>query len=88
MIVTYADERDKAFIRAVMHDDWDAVIQLCKKYHSPMPDDPKIMKAGVYKAVQYCTSIPEEVKDKAMVKCLELGFNPLMKPEGYDDGTD
>lgn len=39
------------------------------------------MKAGIYKMAQYCTDIPDNVKDQAMIKCLELGFNPFI--EGF-----
>lgn len=45
------------------------------------------MKAGIYKAVQYCENIPQEVKIKAMQKCLELGFSPLIKPFDFDKET-
>lgn len=51
-----------------------------KKYDIPIPKSRKVMKAGVYKAVQYCTNISEDVKVLAMKKCLQLGFNPFIKP--------
>lgn len=76
----FSKERDKAFIKAVMEDDWEAVRKYSKKYGVPIPKKIDVMKAGVYKAVQYCTEIPEEVKNVAMVKCLNLGFSPLIKP--------
>ena len=87
-MIDFAKERDTAFIKAVMDDDWSLVEKYCKKYGIPMPEDTRTFKAGVYKAVQGCMSIPDEVKSEAMVKCMELGFNPFMKPEGYDDATD
>jgi len=39
--------------------------------------------------VQYCTSIPEDVKTIAMQKCLEMGFNPFIRPieEGSEDNA-
>ena len=43
-----------------------------------MPKDKKVFAAGIYKAVQQCTNIPQEIKDKAFTKCLELGFSPLI----------
>ncbi len=73
-------ERDKVFISAVTEDDWEAVIEYAKKYGIPIPKDKKIMMAGIYKAVQDCTKIPDEVKAVAMTKCLELGFHPFIKP--------
>lgn len=84
----FSKERDKAFIKAVMEDDWEAVRKYSKKYGVPIPKDRNVMKAGIYKAVQYCTDIPEEVKNVAMVKCLELGFSPLIKPIGESEAED
>lgn len=83
--MSFAEERDKAFIKAVVDDDWKAVLKYSKKYGVPVPKKRNVMKAGVYKAVQYCTNIPEDVKVLAMQKCLQLGFTPLIKPqEGAD----
>lgn len=78
--MTFAEERDKAFIDAVVNDKWDKVRKYSKKYGVPVPKSRKVMKAGIYKAVQYCTDIPEDVKVTAMQKCLQLGFSPLIKP--------
>lgn len=78
--MTFAEERDKAFIDAVVNDNWDAVRKYSKKYGIPIPNKRNVMKAGVYKAVQYCTNIPEDVKVLAMQKCMKLGFTPLIKP--------
>lgn len=80
--MTFAEERDKAFIKAVVDDDWKAVRKYAKKYGVPVPKKKNTMKAGIYKAVQYCTNIPVDVKVLAMQKCLKLGFSPLIKP--YD----
>lgn len=73
------EERDKAFIKAVVDDDWKAVRKYLKKYGTPIPKKRNVMKAGIYKAVQYCTNIPSDVKVMAMQKCLQLGFSPLIK---------
>ena len=78
--MTFAEERDKAFIDAVVNDKWDKVRKYSKKYGVPIPKDRNVMKAGIYKAVQYCTNIPEDVKSLAFTKCLKLGFSPLIKP--------
>lgn len=77
---TFVKERDEAFIEAVMNDKWDKVRKYSKKYGVPVPHERKVMKAGIYKAVQYCTKIPEEVKVLAMEKCLKLGFAPMITP--------
>lgn len=79
-ISQYAKERDKAFIDFVETGSLKKVNALCKKYGVPQPRSIKGKKAGIYKAVQYCTNIPEEVKGKAAKKCLELGFSPLIAP--------
>lgn len=76
----FAKERDSAIIEAVMNDNWDKVKQHSQKYGIPIPEEENVMKAGVYKAAQYCTNIPEEVKDTAMRKCLKIGFNPFFEP--------
>ena len=71
-------ERDDAFTAAVMNDDWDAVRRYCKKYKVPLPSNERVMKAGIYKAVQEILSMPQEVKDTARRKCIALGFKPTM----------
>lgn len=86
--MTFVEERDKAFIDAVIHDKWDKVHKYSKKYGLPMPKKRNVMKAGVYKAVQYCTNIPDDVKVLAIQKCLKMGFTPFIKPielESEDD---
>lgn len=73
--------RDKAFTAFVLNDDWEPVLEYCHTYGVPMPDNPDVMAAGIYKAVQECTSIPDDVKAKAAKKCMKLGFVPYMKPK-------
>lgn len=74
----FLKDRRESFTKAVMDDDWSAVRAYCKKYGVVMPENETVLKAGIYKAVGACTDIPDEVKDIAMLKCLKLGFNPLM----------
>lgn len=80
--MSFASERDKAFIEFVKTGKTDKVLKYCKKYGVPLPKDDKIMAAGIYKAVQHCTNIPDDIKDMALQKCLEMGFNPMMNLEG------
>ena len=75
----FVKERDSAFINFVETGSMEMVDAYCKKYGISMPEDSKVKQAGIYKAVQACINIPEEIKNKAMVKCMELGFNPFMK---------
>lgn len=71
-------DRDDAFTAAVMRDDWDAVKRYCKKYKVPIPNNEKVMKSGIYKAVQEILDMPQEVKDVARKKCIALGFKPTV----------
>lgn len=80
----FAARRDKAFTKAVLTDDFSEVRSYCNQYSVPLPKDERVMKAGVYKAVQVCTAIPEEVKAIAREKCIALGFKPTI--EGVNDG--
>lgn len=76
----FLKDRKEAFTKAVMEDNWDYVRVYCDRYGVSIPEDEKIMKAGIYKAVQACEDISKEVKDVAFIKCLKLGFSPLMRP--------
>jgi hypothetical protein len=74
----FVQDRDEAFTDFVLTGNTKKVRAYCKKYGMSIPKNNKVFAAGVYKAVQQCTNIPEEVKEKAFMKCLELGFSPLM----------
>lgn len=75
----FIKERNEAFSDAVLKDEWEKVKKYAKKYGVPLPKNKKVMKAAVYKAVQYCTDVSESVKKLAMLKCIMLGFNPLIE---------
>ena len=79
--MTFTKERDKAFTDAVVNDDWDGVRAFTEKYRMSASSD-TVMKAGIYKAVQYCTNIPEDVKILAIEKCVAMGFSPFIRPIG------
>lgn len=85
IISQYVKDRNEAFTEAVLHDDWKAVRRFCRKYRIPEASSQRILMGAIYKAVQYCEGIPESVKTTAAVKCMALGFNPLIKPEEADD---
>lgn len=80
----FVKDRDAAFKAFVLQDDVEAVRQYCMEYGIVMPVDPKVMAAGVYKAVQYITTMPEDIKVKAAMKALELGFSPFFAPQKED----
>lgn len=70
-------ERDEALTEFVLTGRAEKVRAYCRKYGVPMPKKENVFAAGIYKAVQHCTDIPQDVKDIAAVKCMLLGFNPL-----------
>ena len=80
----FVEYRNQVFTRAVMEDDWDGVMEYASKYGVPLPKKHTVMKAGIYKAVQDCTGIPEDVKKLAAEKCRALGFNPHFPALGFD----
>lgn len=75
----FVKERDSAFVDFVETGSMKKVDAYCKKYGVQMPKDLKVKQAGIYKAVLQCTNIPIHIKDKALVKCLELGFSPYIE---------
>jgi len=77
-IKAFADERNQIFSDFVVTDDLSNVYLFCQIYHIPIPADEAVLKAGVYKAVQECTDIPEDIKAMAREKCMALGFKPTM----------
>lgn len=84
----FVKDRNEAFTKAVLHDDWKAVRRYCRKYRIPEPlgaPSQRILMGSIYKAVQYCEGIPESVKTMAAVKCMELGFSPFITPTEADD---
>ena len=87
-IEQFLKDRKEAFTKAIMEDKLDYVRVYCDRYGVPIPKDERILKAGIYKAVQHCTDIPKEVKDKAFMKCLELGFSPFMEPIEKEEADD
>ena len=79
-IKEFVHRRNEAFIAFVLHDDRKAVEKYCRDYGVQMPDNPDVMAAGIYKAVQEVVDIPDDVKSKAAFKCMKLGFTPFITP--------
>ena len=75
----FREARRKAFTAAILHDNWEAVKEYCWQYDIPIPEDERIMKAGIYKAAQDCTDLPPDVAALAYTKCLELGMSPMIR---------
>lgn len=76
----FIKDRDSAMAAFVMEDDREPMRAYCEKYGVSMPENPDVLAAGVYKAVQEITTMPDEVKKTAAWKCMELGFTPFMMP--------
>lgn len=74
----FSQERDAAFVDFVKTGNAERFLAFSKKYNMEVPDDERIMAAGIYKAVQECTAIPYEVKEEAIKKCFALGFSPFI----------
>jgi len=83
-------ERDEAFTDFVLTGRTEKVRAYCRKYGVTMPTKKAVFEAGIYKAVQLCADIPQEVKDLAAGKCELLGFKPMLRPleGGGHDQTD
>ena len=75
----FVQERDRSFTDFVKTGDLKAVRKYCRKYRVKIPENERAFKAGIYKAVQEYRGIPQDVKDLAAVKCVELGFSPTMR---------
>ena len=74
----FVKDRNEAFTDFVLNDDLTKFKAYAKKYEIEIPPSITIMKAAIYKAVQECTDISDEVKEIAFVKCIKLGFSPFM----------
>ena len=81
----FVKDRDNAFTDFVLNDNWGPVLEYCRNYGVKMPDNPDVMAAGVYKAVQEIKNMPDEVKRTAAMKCLKIGFSPFMQIEPKED---
>ena len=78
-IAEYVKSRDEALIDFVMTDSMEKIDKHLDKYSPGLFDgvDPDVMKAAMYKAVQECTDISDDVKTTAAIKCMMLGFQPF-----------
>lgn len=72
----YIQRRNTALKRFVLTGKYDCLAKFMRDYHITAPENKKIMEAGLYKATVHCAGIPDEVKEIARRKCIELGFNP------------
>lgn len=74
----FIKDRNNSLIEFVLNDDLKPIYKYCKKYNIEIPKNEKVLKGGLYKAVQNITSIPEEIKVIAFDKCIELGMYPFL----------
>lgn len=74
----FVKDRNEAFIDFVLTGSMKKFNAYAKKYNILTCPDKTIQAAAIYKAVQECTNIPDDVKEIARKKCVELGFTPYM----------
>lgn len=67
-------DRDRALIRAVMHNDFTPVVDFCAKYSVPMPNDAYVFKLAVYKSALGVVTMPPEIRRNA-----QMQINIIMK---------
>ena len=77
----YAKDRDAAFMAFVQDGDYKHIDAMTQKYNIMAIPHTDTGAAGVYKAVQHCVGIPTSVKNKAVERCIALGFVPWIGAE-------
>ena len=77
-IAEFVKSRDDAFVTFVKWDRLDKFYCHCEKYGQELPKDETVIKVGILKAVQECTNIPEDIKTKAAMKAMKMGFSPFV----------
>lgn len=60
-------DRDRALVRAVMHNDFTPFVDYCARYSIPMPDDAYVFKMAVYKAALGVVTMPPEIRRNAQM---------------------
>lgn len=73
-----AAERDAAFTKAIMEDNWTAVREYSTKHKLPIPASDRAFKLGVCKAAYHSLSLPLAVKIAAADMSRDLGSDPYI----------
>lgn len=72
----FIKERDFALTKAVMEDDFEPILIYFEKYNiTPISNNPIVIEGAVYKAAYNCLSLPQNVRERAKQKCIELGMS-------------
>ena len=61
-------DRDRALVRAVMHNDFTPFVDYCARYSIPMPDDAYVFKLAVFKAALGVVTMPPEIRRNAQMQ--------------------
>ena len=61
-------DRNRALVRAVMHNDFTPFVDYCARYSIPMPDDAYVFKTAVYKAALGVVTMPPEIRRNAQMQ--------------------
>lgn len=86
LIKEYRRKRDERFIEFVMNDNDKPIKKLAREYLIYLPKSKKAFRGGIYKRVQECANIPDDVKDVAFMKCLKLGMTPFLPGHHFKTG--
>lgn len=71
----FTKERDFALTKAVMEDDFEPILAYFVKYHSPIMSNLRVVQGVTYKAAYNCLSLPQNVRERAKQKCIEIGMS-------------
>ena len=61
-------DRNRALVRAVMHNDFTPFVDYCARYSIAMPDDAYVFKMAVYKAALGVVTMPPEIRRNAQMQ--------------------
>lgn len=81
----YAQLRDAALTEVIRTGREDAMLALCRQFGVEYPQSRRARYAGYYKMAQYCTNLPDEIREKALIQCIRMGFQPWIDDYGVPE---
>ena len=61
-------DRNRALVRAVMHNDFTPFVDYCARFSIQMPDDAYVFKLAVFKAALGVVTMPSEIRRNAQMQ--------------------
>lgn len=61
-------DRNRALVRAVMHNDFTPFVDYCARFSIKMPDDAYVFKLAVFKAALGVVTMPSEIRRNAQMQ--------------------